>query len=92
MNETKLLIGSLSNDLFRVAVLTQRGSIAGAEKFLMEAKRCAVQLKDRQTKKYINLIAQDIINRSDQDISLSSAETYLMFGILLQNYSLHNFK
>lgn len=46
-NETKLLVGSLSNDLFRVATLAQRGS-------------------------------------------LEAAERYLMYGVLLQNYTLHN--
>jgi len=33
MNDTKLLVGSLSNDLFRVASLRQRGLIAASEKF-----------------------------------------------------------
>lgn len=35
MPAPKLLVGSLSNDLFRVATLAQRG----ARRFLMEAKR-----------------------------------------------------
>lgn len=35
MNDTKLLIGSLSNDLFRVASLRQRDSLVAAEKFLL---------------------------------------------------------
>lgn len=88
-DEIKLLIGSLSNDLFRVATLTQRGSQTGAQRFLLEAKRWAQPLKDKDIPSYIVNIATDITNRDEKDISIESAERYLMYGILLQNYALH---
>ena len=84
-----MLIGSLSNDLFRVASLSQRGSHQAAQKFLIEAKRWASPLKNHPTPTYISNIVNDISGRTDSDISLESAEQYLMYGILLQNYSLH---
>ena len=90
MNETQVLIGSLSNDLFRVATLTQRGSIKGAKRFLEEAKRWGDQLEDKQIKPYIRNIVNEIRLASSHEISLERAEKYLMYGILLQNYSLHN--
>lgn len=92
MNETKLLVGSLSNDLFRVASLSQRGSNKAAQRFLIEAKRWAEQLQDQPVSPYIADIAKDIIQRNDDDVSIESAERYLMYGVLLQNYALHKVK
>ena len=83
---TAALIGSLSNDLFRVATLSQRGSIRAAQRFLLEAKRWARVLKDREVAPYIMHIADDVSSRDAKDTSLESAERYLMYGILLQNY------
>lgn len=88
MNETKLLIGSLSNDLFRVATLTHRGSHIGANKFIIESKRWALQLQDKQLKSYIIKIILEILNMPN-NINPIEAEKILMYGILLQNYALH---
>lgn len=90
MNDTEMLVGSLSNDLFRVASLAQRGSTQAASRFLQEAKRWAIPLQSGAVSPYIQNIAQDISKRGVGDISLESAEKYLMYGILLQNYSLHS--
>jgi hypothetical protein len=90
MNETKMLVGSLSNDLFRVANLTQRGSIKAASRFAKEAKRWAVPLQKQNVKDYIKNIANDISKQDEEKISIQLAEKYLMYGILLQNYALHN--
>lgn len=92
MNDTHMLIGALSNDLFRVASLSHRGSTKAAERFLHEAKKWAAPLHKKNTPKYITRIAKDIVQRKNDDISIESAETYLMYGILLQNYALHNKK
>lgn len=89
MNETNLLIGSLSNDLFRVANLTYRGSQKGAERFLVEAKRWSSQLQHKEIKNYIKKIVDDI-NSENNKITLENAEKFLMYGVLLQNYALHN--
>lgn len=89
MTETQLLVGSLSNDLFRVATLTQRGSHAAASRFLKEAKRWAVPLQKHVVKNYIRWIAKEVSEKEGDEISLALAERYLMYGVLLQNYSIH---
>lgn len=89
MTETPLLIGSLSNDLFRVANLTQRGSLKGAQRFLEEAKRWSRQLSNREVKAYLKKIIDDINLANSSEITVEKAEKYLMYGILLQNYALH---
>lgn len=90
MTDTQMLAGSLSNDLFRVASLVARGSNKAASRFLNEAQRWSVQLEEKNTKSYIKNIAKDISKRSIDDISQESAEKYLMYGTLLQNYCLHS--
>lgn len=73
-SETHMLIGSLSNDLFRVATLSQRGSKQAAEGFLLEAKRWAKPLLDKKIAPYIVDIALDISERDIHDIEPESAE------------------
>jgi hypothetical protein len=90
VTNTQLLVGSLSNDLFRVATLTERGSVAGAARFLLEAKRWAGPLSHQPVAAYIVKIAQEIHQQTSQEITLAQAERYLMYSILLQNYSLHH--
>lgn len=89
MTEVQMNVGSLSNDLFRVAKLAYRGSDKAAQRFLQEAKRWSAPLQQSDAKKYITDIARDISLRDDNDISIESAERYLMYGVLLQNYALH---
>ncbi len=87
--EIHMLVGSLSNDLFRVASMVGRGSTKGAKRFLQEAKRWADPLKTQNLPQYILMIAKDISARSESDVSQESAEQYLMYGVRLQNYALH---
>lgn len=90
MTDAQLLVGSLSNDLFRVATLTQRGSTVAARRFLSESKRWASELSSGNEKAYIKKIAKEIVGLSELDLNLAGAERCLMQAILLQNYSLHN--
>lgn len=90
MTETKLLIGSLSNDLLRVANLIQRGSNQGALRFFKEAQRWSSQLTRYPMKPYIEKIVQEVNSEKEVDIlDMEKAERFLMYSILLQNYSLH---
>lgn len=86
MTEKKLLIGSLSNDLFRVATLVQRGSTQAAEKFMLEAKKWAAQLDNHDLKDYIVKIIKDV--QTETTLTIEKAEKFLMYSVLLQNYSL----
>lgn len=90
MTDVQLLAGSLSNDLFRVAALTQRGSTKAASRFLQEAKKWSKDLEMLPTKTYIKEIARDVSSETESEISEAQAEKYLMYGVLLQNYTLHN--
>ncbi len=91
MTDTSLLAGSLSNDLFRVVNLQQRGSMLAAQRFLQEAKRWSGPLAKKADKKYIRTIAEHInLADPEETMSMAEIEKYLMFGVLLQNYTLHN--
>lgn len=87
MSETILLLGSLSNDLFRVASLTQRGSNKASERFVKESKRWVVPLLNRDIPTYLKKIISDVAESSSQ-VDLKKAEKLLMYAVLLQNYSL----
>lgn len=84
-----MLIGSLSNDLMRVANLIHRGSHEGALRFLTEAKRWTKQVSEMEVPDYIKDIANKVQKSTKDDLSLEDAEHYLMQSILLQNYTLH---
>ena len=88
MTEKTLLIGSLSNDLLRVANLTFRGSTIAAQKFLIEAKKWATELQKHTLKEYISKIILDVL--TDTNLTLERAEKLLMYSTLLQNYTLKN--
>ena len=88
MTENKLLIGSLSNDLVRVANLSYRGSRGGAQKFWEQAKRWIVELKNQKNKTYIEKIISDLEQINFDANNLAQAEKNLMYGVLLANYSL----
>jgi hypothetical protein len=89
MTNKKMLIGSLSNDLMRVANLQQRGSDKAAQRFFTEAKRWVSDLSQMKVKGYIKKIINDLDKETFEDSSIEKAEKFLMYSILLQNYSLH---
>ena len=90
LKDAKLLIGSLSNDLYRIANFINRRSYKAAERFQKETRRWARQLKNCEVKGYIKKIINDIGSSKAVNIkSQKLAEKYLMYSILLQNYVLH---
>lgn len=89
MTELQILVGSLSNDLFRIASLKQRGSHRASTRFLQEAKRWSIPLETVAKKQYIINIAKDVSRTTESELELEKAETFLMYGTLLQNYALH---
>jgi len=92
MTKTQILIGSLSNDLFRVANCTVNGSTRNAFRFMQEAKRWSVPLQKQKVAKHIKKIAQEVSTFTGDKVTLEQAEQYLMHGILLQNYALQRLK
>ena len=89
MNDTRLLIGSLSNDLYRSACSIQRGSPVVAKRFLQESRRWVEELQGIELKDYIKKILTDLKNQNSSTLTMEEAEKYLMYSILLQNYALH---
>ncbi len=89
MSDTHLLIGSLSNDLLRLATFTHNGSPA-ARRFLAESVRWATPLQNADLPPYILNIAREISALPSTLPTLEQAELYLMYSVLLQNYVLHN--
>ncbi len=84
-----MLIGSLSNDLHRVASLMGRGSQKAANRFWHESKRWSLELSNQNLKSYIKDIIRDLNSDNDLDVSQDKAEKFLMYGTLLQNYSVN---
>lgn len=89
MNDANLLIGSLSNDLLRLATFTHNGS-PSARRFLTEAKRWATPLTSADLPPHIKQIAEVISSLPPTLPTLAQAERYLMYSVLLQNYALHS--
>ncbi|MBP9702719.1 hypothetical protein KBD69_03445 [Candidatus Woesebacteria bacterium] len=89
MNKTNLLLGSLSNDLLRLATFVHNDS-PSARRFLTEAKRWALQLKDQELPPYLSKIVIDIHETPSTMPTLAQAEKYLMYSVLLQNHTLHS--
>lgn len=87
MNDNILAIGSLSNDLYRVACMAQRGSITNALRFLKESSRSIKEIN--LLPPYLKKIIKDI-DPNAKEINLKTAEKYLMYSTLLQNFVLHH--
>ena len=84
-----MLIGSLSNDLSRVANMIYRKS-SSADTFFHEMFRWIKAININAVKPYIQAILKDLKSHEHHpQYSAERAETYLMYSILLQNYSLH---
>ncbi len=89
MTETKMLIGSLSNDLARVAAMIY-GKSASAEIFFREMYRWINQLDVSTVKPYIQTILKNLKSHGQKpEYTQERAETYLMYSTILQNYILH---
>lgn len=89
MTDINLLIGSLSNDLLRLATFTHNGS-PSARRFLVEAKRWSHPLLSVSLPPHISKIVKEITIAPSSIPTLAKAECYLMYSVLLQNYALHN--
>ncbi len=84
-----MLIGSLSNDLLRVANMMYRKS-SSAEIFFHEMFRWVKELDSAPVKPHIQTILKDLKSHEHQpEYTQERAETYLMYSIILQNYTLH---
>lgn len=76
--------------LFDISARQAPTSSNAAGRFLKEAVRWADPLQKLDVADYVLDIAKDVLARGDDDISMEMAERYLMYGVLLQNYSRHS--
>lgn len=84
-----MLIGSLSNDLLRTATMIH-GKSPTAKVFFREIFRWVHALDKASVKPYIQTILKTLeSHEGNPQYTDDRAETYLMYSILLQNYSLH---
>ena len=88
MTQNKLLIGSLSNDLYRVAALSHCGSLKAANKFYLSAQNWLKGLQTQENKPYIEKIIQNLQKDTFKLGDLEQAEKYLTYSIVLANYSM----
>jgi uncharacterized protein YfaS (alpha-2-macroglobulin family) len=88
MSDNKMLIGSLSNDLNRVANLSYRGSVKAAQNFWLQAQRWIADLQFQKNKPYINNIIASLAQEEFDPTDKAQAEKNLMYSIILQNYTL----
>ena len=90
MTDEEMLIGSLSNDLYRVANLVGRGSEKAAHQFWLESRRCSEELLSHDLEEYIHNIILELESDQSTKLSRAKAEKLLMYSVLLQNYVLHS--
>ncbi len=90
MHDSQLeIIGALSNDLYRIAELSARGSDKAALRFAEEAQKRVLEVSPDQLPHYLQqrLVA---LSKAIQDFSTTAskylAEDLLMHSILLSNY------
>lgn len=90
MTGQKLLIGSLANDLFRVAQLIVRQSYPNAERFWQESQVWVNDLLSNQSlPETIKTIIKKRVQIKQFLPSDDFAEEALTDGVRLQNYFLH---
>lgn len=89
VSDARLLIGSLSNDLYRSACSIQRNSPDVAIKFLQESQRWVNDLRNTEVEDYVKKIVADVEKADQKPLTMENAEKYLMYSVLLQNYALH---
>lgn len=89
MTDTRMLLGSLSNDLYRVATSLNRKSYAVSDKFWLEAHRWTEELLRAKTPPYIARILRESDGEDTVVCTDDQAEKLFMYSILLKNYALH---
>jgi len=92
MNNQQVLLGSLSQDLFRIANFIQTGSIKSAERFWQETKRWIADLKRENNPIYIDRILSDLDKMDFNPASLEQGEKILTYGVITQSLAVHGVK
>ncbi len=88
MNDTYISLSSLSMDLKRVALASQRNSLQVADRFLQEALKRKNEIDTEKIKPYIRNLLIKIEKSLQSEDRKQQAEDALMYSILFQNAAL----
>ena len=93
MTQQQILLGSLSQDLFRIANFIQTGSVRSALRFWQEANRWLAHLQKESNlagnPAYLTKILKDIANTDFDPTSLEQGEKLLTYGVILQSIAVN---
>ncbi len=91
MNEQQVLLGSLSQDLFRIANFIQTGSEKSAQRFWQEAIRWVEDLKKNKKPAYLDRVLDRISEIELNPSSIEQGEEILTYGVITQSLAIHGF-
>jgi hypothetical protein len=92
MSEQQILLGSLSQDLFRISNFIQTGSVKSAERFWRETKRWIEALEKENNPFYLKNILHKLSHLSLNPTSLEHGELILTYGVITQSVAVHGVK
>lgn len=82
-----MLLAALSQDLYRVAESSHRGSQKVAEVFIKEALKTKEEVDIETVKPYVKVLLQKLEDTLYQSDQKQKAEDALMYSTLFQNYA-----
>lgn len=89
---TAQFVGAIAMDLKRVAAALQRESFDMARELMEKTNKTKDYINLEEVDPYVREILGDLSSISKNKNRLHAAETALMYGTLLQNYSLSHTK
>lgn len=85
--ENKIIIESLSMDLYRVAIGLHRNSHKMAQRFSDEARALCLEIKQSEIRPYFVKVLGKIQNILSGPFGNRTAEDILMYSIICKNYA-----
>ncbi len=82
----KIALESMSMDLLRVALGVHRGSYKMASRFFTEALKRNSEIDNKNLRPYFVRLLHKISTHREDDLK-NSAEDFLMYSVLVQNYT-----
>ncbi len=89
MSEEQILLGSLSQDLFRIANFIASGSVKAAERFWVESRKWLLALEKYEQPDYLAKILQRLRQMEFEVESREQAELILTYGVIIQSLVCH---
>ena len=83
----KMLLAALSQDLYRIAESSHRGSKKVVEVFTKEALKTKDEVNIEEVEPYIKVLLDKLESTLSQSDEKQKAEDALMYSTLLQNYA-----